>query len=409
MKKKIAFVTPHYLPSQLTGSGVFVSELAVEFAKKGYDISIITSNALTTRYWYDPIFGKKTSKNFELINNVKVYRLSCNQILSSAAFILFKHFSGFISLRLMERIKLLKSGPILNGLLNILKKENFDIIHCSPSPLFINKQTTDSIRKLKKKPKLIFTPFLHSQDKDFDSYLLKEILKKADIIHVISKTEKEEVHSMLKIHKKKIKVVPLFLNVRLMHSISELNNDVESFKKRYKLKGKKIILFAGVKGISKGAVDLLKAVEVLNQTKINYILIAIGSSTPEWEIAKKKINRKWLIDLSYKTGKEKEIFFTLADIFCMPSKTETFGLVYLEAWHKRKPVVAAGIRTVKELIGEDGLFAEYGNVQSIVENIQKLSYNSALREKLGSKGRSKLTSKYNLEKVIPEYIKLFNL
>ncbi|MEK7533863.1 MAG: glycosyltransferase family 4 protein [Patescibacteria group bacterium] len=405
--KKIAFITPNYYPSTLTGSGIVVMKLAEEFARLGHDVSVITSNALTSRYWYDPIFGKKIEKRYETHNKVKIYRLSCYQLYSSMCFILLKLFSKFLPKKFIDYLKIISNGPYLIGLDRILIYHNYDVIHCSPSPLAINKQVIALLSKMKKKPKLIITPFFHSQLSDFTNPGLKKVFQRADIVHVITNTEKNEISARFSIDIKKIIVIPLFLDISNMQTMEYLKKDILLFKEKYDLTDKKIILFAGIKGAAKGAIDLLLTVDMLYRTNPEYILVAIGTDTLEWSQTKKTVDRKCFLDLGYKTGKEKEIIFGACDIFCMPSKSESFGLVYLEAWHKKKPVIAASTEAVKEFICDDGVFVEFGNTQDIIKAIKLIISNKSVAKELGEKGFNKLMKSYTFSKVFPEYITLF--
>lgn len=405
--KKIAFITPHFYPSVLTGSGIFVMKLAEEFAKLGYDVSVITSSALTVRYWYDPIFGKKIERKYETYNKVKIYRLSCNQLYSSTCFILLKFFGKFFPKKFVDYLTIMSSGPYLISLDKILNLNNYDVIHCSPSPLAINKQVISILSKMKKKPKFIFSPFFHSQLSNFTNPELKKVFQSADIIHAVSNIEKKDISSRFLINIKKIIVVPMFLDVSNMHSVDELKNEIFDFKDKYKLKEKKIILFAGIKGYAKGAIDLLLAIDTLYVVHPEYILLAIGTDTLEWGNAKEKINKNCLLDFSYVEGKEKEVIFSACDIFCMPSKSDAFGIVYLEAWHKKRPVIAADIPAVIEFIDKDGVFVEFGNKEQIIEVITKLAADKNMASLLGKAGNKKLINTYTLSKVFPKYITLF--
>lgn len=405
--KKIAFITPHYYPSTLTGSGVVVMKLAEEFAKLGHEVSVITSNALAARYWYDPIFGKKIDKRYETYNKVKIYRLSCYQLYSSMYFILLKFFGKFLPKKFIDYLKIISNGPYLIGLDKILISHNYDVIHCSPSPLAINKQVITILSKMKEKPKLIITPFFHSQLSDFANPQLKKIFQSADIIHVITNTEKSEISARFSIDVKKIIVIPLFLDISNMHSIEKLKNEILNFKERYKLRERIIILFAGIKGHAKGAIDLLLTVDMLYRTNPEYILVTIGTDTLEWRKAKKTVDRNCFLDLGYKTGKEKEIVFASCDIFCLPSKSETFGLVYLEAWYKKKPVIAADIPAVREFIGRDGIFVEFGSKEQITKAITKIASDKNMASVLGRRGNKKLINAYTFSKVFPKYITIF--
>lgn len=409
--KKIAFVTPIYLPANLFGSGVVVRQIAEAFAKNGADVSVITSNALVGRYWYDSIFGKKIKNRFEVVNGVKIYRLSCNQIISSFCFVLVRYCNFLLPPKILNKLQIIYNGPYLIGLNNILNKEQFDIIHCSPFPLNINRQIVEAVNKLKKKPKLIITPFFHSQVPEFKNQELQDILSNVDVIHLISNAEKDDINKLFKINQGKIKIAPLFIDTKKLFELENTHDEIKEFKEKHQLDKRKIILFAGNKGTMKGAIHLLLAVNKLYKKNQSYVLIAVGNKTSAWEKAKKVIDKKCLLDFAYKQGKEKEIIFGACDIFCMPSISESFGLVYLEAWHKKKPVIGANIPAVKELIdgAKGGLLVEYGNEEELQGAIEKLASDRLLAKQLGENGYQALISKYDFSKIFEKYVDLFNL
>ena len=408
-KKKIAFVTPIYLPANLYGSDTFVKLLAEKFASSGYDTSIITSKALIPRYWYDPFFAPKISQSFTTINKVKVHRLGCNQFFSSACFLLSRYFFPFFSQKKTNQLNIMSSGPSLKGLKSLLKRQRFDVLHVSPFPLFINQQVEDAIAAILEKPQLVLTPFFHAKVADYENKALKPILDQAETIHAVTDPEKKDLVRLHSVNSGKIKVIPLFLNVRHLHQVAELSADIQQFKKKYHLLNKKIILFAGLKGEMKGAVNLLYVINKLYKENKEFVLIAIGHNTKEWEIAKKNINPDCLIDFGYKKGKSKEIIFGACDIFCMPSRSDSFGLVYLEAWHKKKPVIAANIPAIKELIGQNqgGILVKFDDNLALASAIKRLAKDPQTARKFGQNGRNALTKKYTLDAVFPQYENLF--
>lgn len=405
--KKIAFITPSYFPSILTGSGIVVMKLAEEFVKVGYDVSVITSNALTNRYWYDPFFGKKITKKSETFHGIKIYRLPCFQLYSGICFTLVRVFGKIIPKDFFNKLVIEAAGPYLVGLETVLRSKNYDSIHCSPAPLAMNMQTVRIVKKLKRKPKFIITPFFHSEIADFANSELKKIFDGADLVHAISNDEKNMLQIRFGIDKKKIKVISLFLDTDGMHTREQLQKGIALFKKKHGLEKRKIVLFAGIKGYAKGATSLLSAMHMLYKKNPEYILVAMGTDTAEWYQVKKTIDQNCLLDLGYKTGKEKEIIFAASDIFCMPSKSESFGLVYLEAWHKKKPVIAASTPAVKEFLEKNGVFVEFGNIQQIGEAIRVLCENKNTQKKLGENGYNTLMENYIFKNVFPKYINLF--
>jgi phosphatidyl-myo-inositol dimannoside synthase len=87
------------------------------------------------------------------------------------------------------------------------------------------------------------------------------------------------------------------------------------------------------------------------------------------------------------------------DIFCMPSKSETFGLVYVEAWTHAKPVVACDIPSSRELFhGEQaGLLVKWDSAE-ISDALARLMRDSALRGTMGACGRSIVERYYSRER-----------
>ena len=76
----------------------------------------------------------------------------------------------------------------------------------------------------------------------------------------------------------------------------------------------------------------------------------------------------------------------------MPSRTDSFGIVYLEAWLNRKPVVAAHAWGVSDLItdGEDGLLAPFGDVPALAQALADLLADPARRAAMGLRGEQKV-------------------
>lgn len=207
-KQKIAFVTPLYLPANLSGSGMVVKDIAESLVKISMDITIVTSDALTPRYWYDPFFGKRVTKRIERINGVKVIRLRSNQLYSSSFFILLKFLKFIIPPFLLEIIMVKYNGPELINLKRLLIKESFDVIYCSPFPLNINLQVADIKKYLKKGTKLIYRPDFHAHHLLYQNKFLSKIFFEADLIQCLTRTEYEEIRALFNVPKEKIVFIP---------------------------------------------------------------------------------------------------------------------------------------------------------------------------------------------------------
>jgi D-inositol-3-phosphate glycosyltransferase len=82
-------------------------------------------------------------------------------------------------------------------------------------------------------------------------------------------------------------------------------------------------------------------------------------------------------------------YYALADICVVPSRTETFGLVALEAQALGTPVVASAVGGLTEIIsdGETGILVADRHPQAFAEAIASLLDDAALRERMGEAAR----------------------
>ncbi|HET8638494.1 MAG TPA: glycosyltransferase [Acidobacteriaceae bacterium] len=75
-----------------------------------------------------------------------------------------------------------------------------------------------------------------------------------------------------------------------------------------------------------------------------------------------------------------------ADVFCLPSVQEGFGIVFLEAMAAGKPIVAARAAAVPEVV-KYGYLAEPGEAEDLAAGIERLYSDTELRTWLGEMSR----------------------
>jgi glycosyltransferase involved in cell wall biosynthesis len=85
----------------------------------------------------------------------------------------------------------------------------------------------------------------------------------------------------------------------------------------------------------------------------------------------------------------------------MPSRSDAFGIAFLEAWAAGKPVIGANIGATPEVINEniDGYLVDFDNPHDIAEKIVKLLKKKRLRDKFGAAGKVKVSQNYTWEQV----------
>ena len=94
-----------------------------------------------------------------------------------------------------------------------------------------------------------------------------------------------------------------------------------------------------------------------------------------------------------------------ADLFLLPSETESFGLAALEAMACGAPVVASRTGGLPEVIddGETGFLLEVGDVASMAQVGVRLLTDDELHARIAAAGRRAAETRFSAESVVPRY------
>ncbi len=94
-----------------------------------------------------------------------------------------------------------------------------------------------------------------------------------------------------------------------------------------------------------------------------------------------------------------------ADLFLLPSETESFGLAALEALSCEVPVVATRVGGLPEVItdGETGFLRPVGDVEGMAEAALNLLEDNVLRRRFGEAGRAAAVERFNESAIVERY------
>lgn len=101
--------------------------------------------------------------------------------------------------------------------------------------------------------------------------------------------------------------------------------------------------------------------------------------------------------------------FEEADLFCLPSIHEPFGIVTLEAWASGLPVVAANVGGLRNLVehNKDGLLFESNSQSSLEHAMLQVMNDDELRARFAKNGVSKTLSEYDWTSLQKELLKIY--
>lgn len=100
--------------------------------------------------------------------------------------------------------------------------------------------------------------------------------------------------------------------------------------------------------------------------------------------------------------------YAASDLFCLPSKLEGFGLVYIEAAYRRVPSIGTCVGGIPDVIvdGETGLLVPVGDVAAIAAAITRLRDDPTLRAHLGEAARARAYAEFTVERMTDRYVKV---
>jgi glycosyltransferase involved in cell wall biosynthesis len=107
---------------------------------------------------------------------------------------------------------------------------------------------------------------------------------------------------------------------------------------------------------------------------------------------------------------EKKDLLAAGDVLAMPSRTDSFGIVFLEAWTYKKPVIGARAGGPQEIIehGGDGLLVPFGDVEALTREMARLLNDCDLARQLGMAGRQKTLERYTWDRVYAQVAGLYD-
>jgi N-acetyl-alpha-D-glucosaminyl L-malate synthase BshA len=99
----------------------------------------------------------------------------------------------------------------------------------------------------------------------------------------------------------------------------------------------------------------------------------------------------------------------VADLFLLPSETESFGLAALEAMACGVPVVASAVGGLPEVIpdGEVGALCPLGDVEAMAAAAGRILGDAALHRRLSHAARRLAESRYQIEPAVDRYLAIY--
>lgn len=242
---------------------------------------------------------------------------------------------------------------------------------------------------------------LLGKDKSFKP-VIEYAINKSDAVTAVSEDLIKETLSHFRIQKE-IKMIPNFIDLNLYSQ--EVDKQLRS---KIAEDDEKILVHISNFRKVKRVEDVIKIFNNV-QKVVPSKLLMIGDGPDR--VRAERLCRKLKISEKVKfMGKLKSVeeFLSISDIFVLPSETESFGLVALEAMASKNAVISTNAGGLPEvnIQNETGYLSDVGNVKEMSENVIKLLSDEEILDQFKNNA-FKHAQKFDLPSILPLYESLY--
>lgn len=243
-----------------------------------------------------------------------------------------------------------------------------------------------------------FPQFIKKSDLLFLKILIPISLRRADKIIGVSKFTADEISGYYKIDPQKVTWIHNAVSddfLQLAEGGRYISDDeMRAVREKYHLPDR-YILYVGTLQPRKNLPLLIEAYKTIKESKIGIKLVLAGGKGHNYDMDIERTVRKYNMESDvilpgYIAEEDKAPLMKSAQIFCLPSLYEGFGIPILEAMSVGTPVVASDIPSQREVAGEAALFFDPKDPSELAQRIEILLENKEKRNTLIDKGKERV-------------------
>lgn len=357
------------------GSGVVATELGIALAHKGHKVHFITySQPFRLNQFNENLFYHEV--------NVNDYPLFDYQPYESVL------ASKIVDVAIYERLDILHV--------------HYAIPHASVA--YLAQQILKS-----RKINLPYITTLHGtditlvgQDPSFEPVIFFS-LNNSNAITSVSESLRKDTLKKFKIAND-VKVIPNFIKIEDYQEQSE----TVCHRKNFAAPNEKILIHVSNFRKVKRVEDVLRMFDIVRKKMpCKLILVGDGPERPAIDKLCRELDTCSDIISLGKIANPKEIL-SIADVFVLPSETESFGLSALEAMALKIPVISSNTGGIPELNihGKTGYMSNVGDYEDMAKNAITLLTDDKKMQTF-RKNAFEQAKKFDIETILPMYEKLY--
>lgn len=357
------------------GSGVVATELGKELAALGHEIHFIS-------------YARPVRLN-HFIENIYFHEVEIGN------YPLFKHEMYGMSLT--------------SKMLEVLEYEHLDLIHGHYAiPHAASAYTAKQVwRKQQKDVKIVTT--LHGTDITLVGLdpsflpLVRFSIEESDGVTAVSKFLQQKTLANYHIDKE-IEVIYNFIDTERYKPV---HND--RLRQRFAPNGERVLIHTSNFRPVKRVPDTIRILDLVRQEMpARLVLVGDGPERSETERLAHELDLHEHVMFLGKQDCLVEILSS-ADLFLMPSQSESFGLAALEAMACGLPVVSSSVGGLPELNihNQTGFIAEIGDVEQMAKYVLRLLQNQKQFTTFAHNARARAVNEFDTSLILPQYVEYY--
>src|SRR3990172_7111403 len=377
----ILLISHYFLPG-FEGSTSLVTIIADLLAKNGHNVWVITHRFKGVEYKTHP--------------NIKIVFVSSE--------LSFGENKTSLTKTIRFTLAAIQAG------LKIIKKEKIDIIHSNaiagPAGAWLSYLTS--------KKHIMLLHDVYSADPNFwkewkkqegnSSFgvLLGKLLEKVYVhsryaaIHTVSEASKDD---LIKVGVKK----PIFV----------IENAIQIKESENLEKNPLQFVYVGRLVFYKNIQVVLKAINIVKKSfpKVSFILVGRGTYRNNLEEIVRNLELEDNVEFKGHVSEDEKIkLLATSQAVIFPSLFEGFGLVILESFMQKKPVLVSNVRPMTDIVEDKktGLVLPINDEKAWAEAIEHILENLQEAQKMGENGRKVLEERYVHEKMNRKILEMYD-
>lgn len=392
----LVFVAQTYYPA-IDGTATLIRRLAEQFASEGEEVHVVTTEALAPAGFRTRSAERAHAPRVEEIRGVHVHRLPMRWWLSAASRPL-QAAGRRARVAGAERVGDLYLGPIMSGFGRTLDELGPSAVYASAFP-YLHMHQLVAWGELRRVP-VVLHGAIHPEERwAFGRDSIRRSSLRAAGYAANTSYEARYVEG-LGVQRDRITVVGAGVDYSALTAAGATQS-----KGRGSDGLRPRILYFGPLTARKGLDTVVAALPAIwSQHPAVEVVIAGKTTGDTHELQRAAVQASQGYDLRWRpdvTEDEKAALLASSSMVLYPSRAESFGIVFLEAWSFGVPVVGCRAGAVPDVVEDEvtGLLISPGDPAALARSVTRLIENPAQAGRLGAEGQRRVLEEHTWDAV----------